>query len=85
MLFGRRLTFAILVLISQLLLIATATAWCLHMFLIARHGHVYFVEENSLILYSEIIGTVIIVTFACIVFTIQFKRMGEKRKEDNRM
>ena len=60
MLFGRRVTFTILVLISELLLIGAAIAWCLHMFLIAKHGQVYFVEENSAILYGEIVATTII-------------------------
>ena len=84
MLFGRRVTFTILVLISELLLIGAAIAWCLHMFLIAKHGQVYFVEENSAILYGEIVATAIIAIFACIVFALQWKRLGEKRRGDDR-
>ena len=85
MLFGRRVTFTVLVLVSQLLLIATAIAWCLHMFLIAKHGQVYFVEENSVVLYGEIVATAIVAIFSCVVFTIQLKRLGERRRDDDRM
>ena len=84
MLFGRRLRFAILILVAQLLLVALAIAWCVHMVLIAKHGEIYFVETNSAILYGEIAATVVITLFAIIVFTLQFKRLGERRRGDDR-
>jgi len=83
-LFGRRLRFAILILVAQLLLVALAIAWCVHMVLIAKHGEVYFVETNSAILCGEIAATVVITLFAIIVFTLQFKRLGERRRGDDR-
>ena len=79
---GRRVRFAIAVLAAQLLLIATAIAWCVHMVLIAKYGEVYFVEANPLILYGEIVATALITLFAIIVFTLQWKRLGEKRRDD---
>ena len=83
MLFGRRVRFAIVVLASQLLLIAMATAWIIHMVLIAKSGHVYFVEENPVVLYVEIAATVVITLFAIVVFVIQYKRLRERRKGDD--
>lgn len=83
MLFGRRVRFAIVVLASQLLLIAMATAWIIHMVLIAKNGHVYFVEENPVVLYGEIAATVVITLFAIVVFVIQYKRLRERRKGDD--
>ena len=76
---GRRLRFAVIVLISQLLLIALAIAWVIHMVLIAANGAIYFVEENPMILWGEIVVTVIIILFATAVFAIQVYRMGERR------
>ena len=46
----RRIEFAVVVLISQLLLIALAIAWLVHMLIIAANGSIYFVEKNPLIL-----------------------------------
>ena len=83
MLFGRRVKFAIVVLASQLLLIAMATAWVIHMVLIAKSGHVYFIEENPVVLYGEIAATVVITLFAIVVFVIQYKRLRERRKGDD--
>ncbi len=81
---GRRLKFAILVLISQLLLIALAVAWVVHMTLIAANGAVYFIEANPLVLWAEIGATAFITLFATAVFTLQIYRMGERRKGDSR-
>jgi uncharacterized BrkB/YihY/UPF0761 family membrane protein len=82
--FGRRLKFTILVLISQLLLIALAMAWVVHMVLIAKNGAVYFVEGNSTILWAEIGITTLITLFATAVFAIEVYRLGERRKGDER-
>ena len=66
--------FPILVLSSQLLLLALAIAWFVHMVLIAMHGKIFFAEPNSLILYGEITATALIALFAVIVFILQWKR-----------
>ena len=81
---GRRVRFTIAVLAAQLLLIATSIAWCIHMVLIAKHGEVYFVEANPTILYGEIVATALITLFATTVFILQWKRLGEKRRTDDR-
>lgn len=83
MLFGRRLRFTILVLAAQLLLIAMAIAWCVHMVLIAKYGEIYFVEGNPAILYGEIAATALITLFAVIIFILQFRRLGERRRGDD--
>jgi len=44
----------------------------------------FFKELNRVILYGEIIGTLLISIFAALVFTNQWKRMGEKRRTDGR-
>ena len=80
--FGRRVRFAVLVLAAQLLLIAMAIAWCIHMVLIAKNGQIYFIEANPVILHGEIVATVLVVVFAITVFAIQCKRLGEKRRDD---
>jgi uncharacterized BrkB/YihY/UPF0761 family membrane protein len=82
--FGRRLKFTILVLVSQLLLIALAISWVAHMVLIAKNGAVYFVEGNSIILWAEIGITTLITLFATAVLSIEIYRLGERRKGDNR-
>lgn len=60
-----------------------ATAWVIHMVLIAKSGHVYFVEENPVVLYGEIAATAVITLFAIVVFVIQYKRLRERRKGDD--
>jgi hypothetical protein len=80
MLFGRRLTFALLVLASQLLLIALAINWCFHLLLIAKYGQVYSVERNGLVLHAEITAILLVILFAIIVFVLQCKRLWEKRQ-----
>jgi len=80
---GRRLKFTITVLASQLLLIALALAWAIHMTLIAANGAVYFVETNRAILWIEIAASVLISLFGTAVFAIQVYRLGERRGSDN--
>jgi len=81
---GRRVRFAIAVLAAQLLLIATAIAWCLHLVIIAKYGEIRFMEANPVILYGEIAATVLIILFAIIVFALQWQRLGEKRRADDK-
>ena len=80
----RRLRFALVVLISQLLLIALAIAWFVHMVIIAVNGSIYFVEKNPLILWGEITAVVLITLFAIYVFALQIVRLGERRRSDDR-
>lgn len=84
LLHGRRVKFAIAVLAAQLLLIATAIAWCIHMVLIAKYGELHFVEANPIVLYGEIAATALITLFAATVFILQWKRLGERRRADDR-
>jgi hypothetical protein len=83
-LFGRRVTFAIIVLASQLLLIALAVTWLIQMLVIARNGSVYFIEDNPAILVTEIVLAAVISIFAAVVFVLQLKKLGEKRRGDER-
>ena len=73
------------VLISQMLLIALAISWFIHMLLIEINGAVYFVEKEPAILWIEIAVTVIIVVFASFVLIVQIKRLGERRGNDRRI
>ncbi len=84
MLFGRRVRFAIFVIVSQLLLIALGIAWVVHMVLIATNGRIYFIEGNPAILFAEIAATGLITLFATAVFAIQIYRLGERRRGDER-
>ncbi len=70
------------VLAAQLLLIGAAAAWCVHMALIQVYGEVRFVEPNTAILWAEIIGTALIIVYSATVFTLQWKRLGERRMSD---
>lgn len=81
--FSRRARFAAAVLAAQLLLIATAISWCIHMALIIKHGEVCFVEPNRGILYAELTATALIILFAATVFTLQWKRLRERRRSDD--
>ena len=76
--------FAIVVLVSQLLLIAMAIAWVVHMVIIAVNGAAYFVETNPIILWGEIAATVLITLFAVGVFAIQISRLGERRRNEDK-
>ena len=80
----RRLSFAIVILISQLLLISLAVAWFVHMVLIVMNGSVSFVENNPLILWGEITAIVLITVFAIGVSVLQIIRLGERRRTDDR-
>ena len=84
LLHARRVKFDIAMRAAQLLLIATSIAWCVHMVLIAKYGELYFVEANPTILYGEIVATALITLFAAIVFILQWKILGEKRRIDDR-
>ena len=79
----RRLSFATVVLSSQLLLIALAISWFVHMVIIAVNGSVYFVEKNTLILWGEITAIVLITLFAIYVFILQIVRLGERRRSED--
>jgi|GEM_PF-2519031 len=78
----RRLKFTTVVLISQMLLIALAIAWLIHMIVIAAYGAVYFIEREPLILWIEIGASLIITLFAIFVLTIQIRRLSERRRDD---
>ncbi len=78
----RRLRFAMIVIVSQLLLIALAIAWGVHLILIVQNGGVLSIETNPWILYGEIFATVLIIMFALVVVVLEFKRMITKRKSD---
>jgi hypothetical protein len=80
----RRLKFSLLVLISQILLIAMAISWLVDMIIIAVSGSVYFVENNHAILWAEIIMSTLITVFAICILLIQIKKMGERRSNDRR-
>lgn len=78
----RRLKSAALVLISQMLLVALAVAWLIHMAFIAAFGSISFVEDNPYILWAEITVTGLIMVFAIYVLVNQIKRLGERRSGD---
>jgi membrane protein implicated in regulation of membrane protease activity len=84
MLFGRRLTFGIVILAAQVLLLAMSVAWVVQLALIAVNGHICFEESNSAILYVEIAAVTLIGIFALVVFAIQYRRLGEKRAGEDR-
>ena len=78
----RRLKFTTLVLINQMLLIALAIAWLIHLVIIATAGSAYFVENNSFILWAEIAASVLIAIFAICILAMQIQRLGERRGTD---
>ena len=80
----RRLKFTLLVIVSQMLLVALAIAWLIHMLLIALNGSLYFIENNPYILWAEISAALLITTLAIAVLIIQLKRLGERRRGDDR-
>lgn len=80
----RRLRFAVILVISHMLLIALGIVWLLHMVIIAVNGSIYFVENNPAILWGEISGTVLIIFFASFVMALQISRLGERRRTDRR-
>lgn len=78
----RRLKFSLLIIISQVLLIALAISWLIHMTTIAIFGSAYFVETNSAILFFEITISVLITVFAVCLLVFQIRRLGERRDND---
>ena len=82
MLFSRRVRFAIIILASQLLLIAMAITTFAQMVLIVKHNEIFFVEANPVVLYGEIVISMLIILFGITVFYLQCKRLGEKRQDD---
>ncbi len=80
----RRLNFMLLVVVSQMLLIALAVAWLIHMFLIALNGSLYFIENNAFILWAEITSATLITTLAIMVLAMQIRRLGERRLGERR-
>jgi ABC-type nickel/cobalt efflux system permease component RcnA len=79
---ARRLRLAVIILISQMLLIALAISWLVHMTIIAVDGSVYFIEDNRLILFSEIAASCLITLFGLWVLVLQLQRLGERRATD---
>ena len=80
----RRLKFTLIVIVSQMLLVALAIAWLIHMFLIALNGSLYFIENNPYVLWAEISAALLITIFAIIVLAMQVYRLGERRRSDDR-
>ena len=80
----RRLRFTILVLISQVLLIALAIAWLAYMIVVAANGSIYFIETSLLVLWAEISLVAVITLFATAVFSLEIYRLGERRKADRK-
>jgi ABC-type multidrug transport system permease subunit len=84
LLFGRRVRFALIILASQILLIALAVVMLIQMILISLNGVIQFAENNKTILTIEIILTALITFFGIFVFLIQLRRLGENRSSDRR-
>ena len=78
----RRVRFAIVVLASQILLVAVTFAWIVHMAIIAVNGQVLFVERNSAVLWGELVSASLIILFALYVLVLQIQRLGERRGMD---
>jgi ABC-type nickel/cobalt efflux system permease component RcnA len=78
----RRLKSTALVLVSQMLLIALAITWLFQMVIIAVDRSIYVIENNNLILYTEIITTILVITYAIFILVTQIKRLGERRRSD---
>lgn len=55
----RRLRFSLLIMVLQILLVSLAISWLVHMIIIAGYGSAYFVENNHLILWAEIIAKIL--------------------------
>jgi hypothetical protein len=53
------------------------------MILIAVNGSIVFVEYNQAVLWMEVVLSLAICIFAIVVFILQFKKLGERRKNDN--
>jgi lysylphosphatidylglycerol synthetase-like protein (DUF2156 family) len=72
------------VLAAQLLLLAMAVAWLVQLTLIAVRDQICFAENNAAILFTEIAIVALIALFAVAVFTMQYRRLTEKRSGDTR-
>ena len=81
---SRRLRLAIIIVVSQMLLIALAISWLVHMAIIAVNGSAYFIEDNNFILFSEIAASILITLFGLWVLVLQLQRLGERRAGDRR-
>jgi hypothetical protein len=79
----RRLRFATLSMVNQILLIALALAWIVHISLIGVYGTVYFEENNPVVLWAEIITLVVILSFSIYIFVLQVRRFGERRRDSD--
>ena len=77
----RRLRFATLSMLNQILLIALAIAWIVHITIIAVYDAVYFEENNPAILWGEITTLAVILIFSIYIFILQIKRFGERRED----
>jgi len=77
----RRLRFATLSMLNQILLIALAIAWIVHITIIAVYDAVYFEENNPAILWAEISTLAVILIFSIYIFILQIKRFGERRED----
>lgn len=80
----RRLRFSLFVVISQILLVALAISWFVHMVIIAVSGSIHFVENNTGILWGEIIASILITIYAILILIMQIQRLGERRTNDRR-
>jgi membrane protein YdbS with pleckstrin-like domain len=79
----RRLRFATLSMINQILLIALAIAWIVHIAIIGKYGTVYFEENNPAVLWAEIITLLVIMSFSIYIFILQIRRFGERRRDSD--
>ena len=77
----RRLRFATLSMVNQILLIALALAWIVHISIIGIYEAVYFEESNPAILWAEIITLAVILIFSIYIFILQIRRFGERRED----
>ena len=78
----RRVKNTALVLVSQMLLVAMAVAWVIHMAIIAAFGSISFVENNKFILWVEILASSATALFGIYVLIAEIKRLGERRSAD---
>jgi ABC-type nickel/cobalt efflux system permease component RcnA len=81
---NRRLRLAVIIVISQMLLVALAISWLVHMTFIAVNGSVYFIEDNHFILFAELGASALITVFGLWVLVLQLQRLGERRATDRR-
>lgn len=79
----RRLRFATLSMINQILLIALAIAWIVHIAIIGKYGTVYFEENNPVVLWAEIITLIVIMSFSVYIFILQIRRFSERRRDSD--